>query len=147
MKFETNTIINAPIETVWDILNSRADLKLLDEKIISSTLISDTGKTKTYEETYAEGNKQETYIITVTTLRDDDIKHQKFDFVIANSIKVTGEFKLTSNNNTTTFTYSGTNSGVNILGKIMIFTMGIFQSKKLNEEFVIKVKQLAESRV
>ena len=146
MKWTNNIIINTTIENVWTVLTTEEYSSQTMPNVVESKLIEDKGDVKIYQDTYKEGNRAETYLLTLTTLSNTNThKKQQFEFTIANMIATKGTYELEAiDENTTSFTYSGENKGANFIGKIMMTLAKLFASDKESREYTERVKACAE---
>lgn len=147
MGWERKIKIEAPIETVWALF-TEANMNRIMPQVVAHKLIStdDSTNTSVYEETYAEGSREETYLLTEIIHLDTPAEKRKtFDFTIAKMIHSSGEFHLKKGNDRQTeFIYSGKNEGVNFLGKTMLKMASNKKNEAVVESFVHLVKQEAE---
>lgn len=147
MSWERQINIHANIETVWNLF-TESQMKRIMPQVVAHKLLSTDPDTKTsiYEETYAEGKREETYLLTEVILLDAPTeKHKSFDFTIAKMIHSTGEFYLKKiTDSETLFIYRGQNQGLNFLGKTMLKMGSQKKNDAVVEDFVTRVKQEAE---
>ncbi|GGI65438.1 MULTISPECIES: SRPBCC family protein [Enterococcus] len=147
MSWESEMTIHANIETVWQLFTEE-NMQRIMPQVVAHKLVSTDPITRTniYEETYAEGKREETYLLTEIILLDTPTeKHKSFDFTIAKMIHSMGEFQLKKITDTETlFIYRGKNEGVNFLGKTMLKIGSQKKNDEVVENFVQLVKKEAE---
>lgn len=147
MNWERKINIHANIETVWQLFTEESMQRIMPQ-VVAHKLISTDPATKTsiYEETYAEGKREETYLLTeVIRLDTPTEKHKSFDFTIAKMIHSMGEFYLKQlSDSETLFIYRGQNEGLNFLGKTMLKMGSQKKNDAVVENFITRVKEEAE---
>lgn len=149
MKTWTEEIeINAPIETVWKVIDgSEENLKKLDPKIISSKVIEETEKRigSRYLQEYKEGRKVMEYVVEVKDyLEDDNNKMFEIGFELGNWFDITVKYVLKKvDENKTHLVYSTTNRPMKFFAKIMMRMMG--NDSSVVKTHVEKIKKLSET--
>ncbi|WP_144511954.1 SRPBCC family protein [Bacillus sp. FJAT-22090] len=127
--------IPAPIETIWNLFDlnhiQRIMPNIMEHKPVE---IKEGVVGSTYQQTYKEGNRTETYIVTDLEYENTpNKKHNKIEFTLAKLFNIQAAFTLIKiDDQTTQFIYTGQNAGVNFLGR----TLSKLGSKKQNEKIV-----------
>lgn len=127
--------IQAPIETIWNLFDLDNIQRIMPNIVEHKPLEIKEGVVgSTYEQTYKEGKRTQTYIVTdIEYENTTHKKHNKIEFTLANLFKIQAGFTLIKiDDNSTRFIYTGQNEGVNFIGRILS-KMG---SKKQNEKVV-----------
>lgn len=127
--------IQAPIETVWNLFELDQIQRIMPNVVEHKPLEIKEGVIgSTYQQTYKEGKRTETYIVTdIEHENTPDKKHNKVEFSLAKVFKVQAGFTLIKvDDETTRFIYTGQNEGLNFLGRLLTK----FAPKKQNEKVV-----------
>lgn len=139
--------VEANIETVWDLFKDENITRIMPQ-VEEHALIEkeETEVGARHRQTYREGKKAETYIVTTTAYEDEpDHKKKEVAFTISRAfdIRTCYTFRKESEHETTLI-YEGTNEGANILGKMMLIFATEKSNKKVVHEFLERVKTEAE---
>ena len=127
--------IPVPIETIWNLFDLDNIQRVMPNIVEHKPLEIKEGVVgSTYEQTYKEGKRTQTYIVTdIEYENTTHKKHNKIEFTLENLFKIQAGFTLIKiDYNSTRFIYTGQNEGVNFIGRILS-KMG---SKKQNEKVV-----------
>lgn len=139
--------INASIENIWALLQSEEKQRIMPQVVHTKLLEADeVNNVFTYEQTYQEGKRQESYLLTEQILINTDNKKTKnFEFTISDVIHTNATFSLTKlSNNKTVFHYKGTNTGKSFLGKMMLKMASNTRNDKTVQDFLLLVKSESE---
>ena len=115
--------IDAPIDVLWALFEEEQATRIMP-KVVENRWIDKkpemTGST--YNQTYSEGKRQETYVVEITEFEDTvNRKHKRIQFQLARAFEMTLGFTLEKVSETqTTFIYSGSNRGINFVGRAML---------------------------
>lgn len=135
LTWHKETTIPAPIETVWNLFDLDHIQRIMPNIVEHKPLEMKEGVVgSTYQQTYKEGKRTETYIVTDLEYENTPYKkHNKIEFTLAKLFNIQTAFTLIKiDEQTTRFIYSGQNEGVNLLGR----TISKLGSKKQNEKVV-----------
>ncbi|KQL36920.1 SRPBCC family protein [Psychrobacillus sp. FJAT-21963] len=116
-------IIPAPIETVWNLFQLENIQRIMPNIVEHKPLEIKEGVVgSTYEQTYREGKRTETYIVTdLEHENTDQRKHNKIEFTLAKTFKIQAAYTLIKlDEQSTRFIYTGQNEGINLMGKVFI---------------------------
>ena len=148
MKWEKEIEIYAPIETVWGLFDEAHPQRIMPKVETNEWIVQNEPLTgSSYKQTYREGTRTESYLVTITEFKDEpDAKVKAIQFVLANLFETTLTFELQKlSESTTRFRYLGSNVGINLVGKTML-KLGKKQENggPVVEEFIQQVKREAE---
>lgn len=139
--------IQAPIEQVWDLFSLENQPKIMPGVIATKPLeIKEGGIGSTYLQTYREGKKTMEYVVEDLDHHESpDMKYNQSGFTLAKMFSIKVAYLLEKLDDVSTrFTYSGSNEGINWLGKLMLKVMPKSQNQKVVLGFVDRVKNMAE---
>ncbi|SIS47568.1 SRPBCC family protein [Salimicrobium flavidum] len=142
--------IDADIETVWDLFKDENITRIMpqvEEHALIEKEESEVGAR--HRQTYREGKRTETYIVTTKAYEDEtDHKKKEVAFTIGRAFDIRTCYTFRKEReNETTLIYEGTNEGANILGKMMLMFVREKSNKKIVHEFLKRVKTEAEREV
>ncbi|TQR21215.1 SRPBCC family protein [Psychrobacillus vulpis] len=135
--------IPAPIETVWNLFQLDQIQRIMPNVVEHKPLEIKEGVVgSTYQQTYKEGKRTETYIVTdIEHENTPNKKHNKIEFSLAKVFKIQAAFTLIKvDDQTTTFIYTGQNEGINLMGRILTKLATKKQNEKVVNGFVELVR-------
>ncbi|WP_028608372.1 SRPBCC family protein [Paenibacillus harenae] len=138
--------IPASIETVWRLFDLDQIQRIMPNVIEHKPVDLKEGVIgSTYQQTYQEGKRKETYIVTDIEYENTGrLKHKRIEFVLAKAFKIQAGFTLKKvDENLTTFIYTGQNEGINFLGRSLLRLGGSKNNDKVVDEFVDLVRSEA----
>ncbi|MFF2753458.1 SRPBCC family protein [Psychrobacillus sp. NPDC058041] len=136
-------IIHAPINKVWNLFELDQIQRIMPNVVEHKPIeIKDGVVGSTYEQTYKEGKRTETYIVTDTEYENtEQKKHKKVEFTLAKAFKIETAFTLIQlNDQSTKFIYTGQNEGLNLMGKTFIKLGSKKRNDKVVDDFVELVR-------
>ncbi|WP_414054353.1 SRPBCC family protein [Macrococcus equi] len=134
------------IEKVWSLFDLENIQRIMPQVVEMKVLERKPGIVgSTYEQSYKEGNKVMKYIVTDLGHEDTPTrKHNRSGFQLANMFDIEADYVLEKiSDHETRFIYSGSNKGLNLVGKAMLKVMPKKQNQKVVNEFMERVKQEA----
>lgn len=135
--------IPAPIETIWNLFDldniQRIMPNIVEHKPIE---IKEGVVGSTYQQTYKEGKRTQTYIVTdIEYENTTHKKHNRIEFTLAKLFKIQAGFTLIKiDDQTTRFIYTGQNEGINFMGRILSKMGSQKQNEKVVNDFVALVR-------
>lgn len=136
-------IIQAPINKVWNLFELDQIQRIMPNVVEHKPLEIKEGVVgSTYEQTYKEGKRTETYIVTDTEYENtEQKKHKKVEFTLAKAFKIQTAFTLIQlDEQSTKFIYTGQNEGLNLMGKTFIKLGSKKRNDKVVDDFVELVR-------
>lgn len=88
MKWIEERLIDAPIDVVWSLFEE-AQAKRIMPKVVENRWLEKKPEMKgsTYEQTYQEGKRNETYVVEIIEYENTDYrKHKRIQFQLAQCI-------------------------------------------------------------
>jgi hypothetical protein len=146
MKWQEERMINAPIEVVWTLFEEEIAQRIMPKVVENRWLEKKPGTVgSTYEQTYQEGKRKETYVVEIIEFEDTDTrKHKRIRFNLAGAFEMNLIFTLEKGNeNQTNFIYSGSNTGLNFVGRAMLKLGNKKAGDKVVTDFLNRVEQEA----
>ncbi|MBC6314392.1 SRPBCC family protein [Listeria grandensis] len=137
-------VIEANIEVIWNLFQLENMPRIMPQIIENEVIEKKEGVVGSkYRQKYQEGKRVETYIVEDLAHEDTpNRKHNTSGFVLAKAFKIETSFTLEKiDENSTRFFYSGSNQGVNFLGKALM-KLG---STKNNDKVVIDFMKRVET--
>lgn len=134
------------IEKVWSLFDLENIQRIMPQVVEMKVLERKSGIVgSTYEQSYKEGNKVMKYIVTDLEHEDTPTrKHSRSGFQLAKMFDIEADYVLEKiSENETRFIYSGSNKGLNFIGKAMLRIMPKKQNQKVVNEFMERVKHEA----
>ena len=123
MKWEKERIIDAPIDSIWALFEEENAQRIMP-KVVENRWIDKKSEItgSTYEQTYQEGKRQETYVVKIVDFEDSNVrKHKRIQFQLARAFEMNLAFTLEKiTDQQTKFIYSGSNVGINFVGRAML---------------------------
>lgn len=143
--WQADTVITAPIEAVWDVIDGSEDhLKALDPHIVSHIIINETPERigSKYQQTYREGTKDMTYIVEVIDYDESPTKKRfTIGFNLGGMFDITAGYQLIAlDPNTTHLTYRTTNQPLKFFAKIM---MKLMKNDSVVKQHLQRISHLA----
>ncbi|MFJ8065518.1 SRPBCC family protein [Psychrobacillus sp. NPDC096426] len=135
--------IQAPIETIWNLFDLDQIQRIMPNVVEHKPLEIKEGVVgSTYEQTYKEGKRTQTYIVTdIEYENTTHKKHNKIEFTLAKLFKIQAGFTLIKvDEKTTRFIYTGQNEGTNFMGRLLSKMGTQKQNDKVVNDFVELVR-------
>ena len=123
MKWEKERIIDTPIDSIWALFEEENAQRIMPKVVENRWIDKKLGITgSTYEQTYQEGKRQETYVVKIVDFEDSNVrKHKRIQFQLARAFEMNLAFTLEKiTDQQTKFIYSGSNEGINFVGRAML---------------------------
>lgn len=146
IKWEKEIRIPRNIEMVWELFSPDQMQRIMPNVVEHKPLDQKVGIAgSTYQETYQEGKRQETYTGTILEYEDtSEKKHKKTSFVLGKSFHIQTAYTLIKiDESHTQFIYAGSNEGVGFLGRSLLKLGGTKSNEKVVQDFVELVKEEA----
>ena len=146
MKWKEERIIDAPIEVVWSLFEEENAQRIMPKVVENRWLEKKPGTLgSTYEQTYQEGKRKETYVVEIIEFENtDDRKHKRIQFRLAGAFEMNLLFTLERlNEKQTKFIYAGSNTGINFVGRAMLKLGNKKAGDKVVTDFLNRVEQEA----
>jgi len=146
MKWQEERIIDAPIEVVWTLFEEENAQRIMPKVVENRWLEKKPGILgSTYEQTYQEGKRKETYVVEIIEFEDTDLlKHKRIQFRLAGAFEMNLLFTLERlNEKQTNFIYAGSNTGINFVGRAMLKLGNKKAGDKVVTDFLDRVEQEA----
>ncbi|GGA20971.1 SRPBCC family protein [Psychrobacillus lasiicapitis] len=143
LTWHKETTIQAPIETIWNLFDLDNIQRIMPNIVEHKPLEIKEGVVgSTYQQTYREGKRTETYIVTDIEYENTaHKKHNKIEFTLAKLFKIQAGFTLIKiDEQTTRFIYTGQNEGINFIGRILSKMGSQKQNEKVVNDFVELVR-------
>ena len=146
MKWKEDRLIDAPINVVWDLFLEEHATRIMP-KVLENRWLDKKQEMKgsTYEQTYQEGKRKETYVVKIVKFEDtENRKHKHIQFNLAHAFEMNLEFTLEKvSEQQTKFVYAGENRGINFVGRAMLKLGSGKNGDKVVHEFLDRVEQEA----
>jgi len=123
MKWEKERIIDAPIDSIWALFEEENAQRIMPKVVENRWIDKKPGITgSTYEQTYQEGKRQETYVVEIADYEDSNVrKYKRIQFQLARAFEMNLAFTLEKiTEQQTKFIYAGSNEGINFVGRAML---------------------------
>jgi len=123
MKWEKERIIEAPIDSIWALFEEENAQRIMPKVVENRWIDKKPGITgSTYEQTYQEGKRQETYVVEIADYEDSNVrKYKRIQFQLARAFEMNLAFTLEKiTEQQTKFIYAGSNEGINFVGRAML---------------------------
>lgn len=143
MTWNEEMVIEANIEVIWNLFQLENIQRIMPQIIENEVIEMKEGIVGSrYRQKYQEGKRVETYIVEdlahEATL---ERKHNTSGFVLAKAFKIETSFTLEKiDEKSTRFIYSGTNQGINFLGKILMKLSSSKNNDKVVADFMKRVE-------
>lgn len=146
MKWEKERVLEAPINIVWALFEEEQALRIMP-KVVENKWIDKNPEMlgSTYEQTYREGKQQESYVVKIVEFEDTvNRKHKRIMFQLANAFEMNLAFTLEKvSEQQTKFIYSGSNIGINFVGRVMLKLGSGKKGEQVIYNFLDRVEQEA----
>ena len=143
LTWKKEIVIPASIETVWQLFQLDQIQRIMPNVVEHKPLEIKEGVVgSTYLQTYQEGKRKETYIVTDLEYENtEQKKHSKIAFTLAKAFNIEASFTLIKiDDQSTRFIYSGKNEGTNFLWRMLTQLGGKKSNEKVVNDFVELVK-------
>jgi hypothetical protein len=144
IKWHEERVIPVNIEVIWNLFELENIQRIMPNVIENKVLERKEGVVGSkYQQKYKEGKRVETYIVEDLEFENKpERKHNKIGFTLAKAFEIEASFTLVKlNEEETNFIYSGHNTGLNFLGKVLLKLGG----EKNNNKVVTDFMDLVES--
>ena len=96
MKWEDERLIDAPIETVWALFEEEQAQRIMPKVVENRWIDKKNGMTgSTYEQTYQEGKRKESYVVEIAEFEDTDSRKKKrIQFQLARAFEMNLDFTM-----------------------------------------------------
>lgn len=143
MTWNEEMMIEANIEVIWNLFQLENIQRIMPQIIENEVIEMKEGIVGSrYRQKYQEGKRVETYI--VEDLAHEDTPERKYNtsgFVLAKAFKIETSFTLEKiDEKSTRFIYSGSNQGINFLGKILMKLSSSKNNDKVVADFMKRVE-------
>ena len=146
MKWTEERLIDAPIEVVWSLFEEEHAKRIMPKVVENRWLEKKTEiKGSTYNQTYQEGKRKESYVVEIVEFDDTENRKQKhIQFQLARAFEMNLSFTMEKvSNHQTKFIYSGSNLGINFVGRAMLKLGSKVNGDHVIHEFMDRVEQEA----
>lgn len=146
MKWKEERLIDAPINVLWTLFEEEQAIRIMPKVVENRWIDKKPGMDKsTYEQTYQEGKRKETYMVEIVEFEDtENRKHKRIQFQLAHAFEMNLAFSLEKvNDQQTKFIYAGSNKGINFVGRAMLKLGSGKKSDQVIHEFMDRVEQEA----
>ena len=146
MKWIEERLIDAPIEVVWSLFEEEQAKRIMP-KVVENHWLEKKPEMKgsTYEQTYQEGKRNETYVVEIVEYENTDHrKHKRIQFQLARAFEMNLAFTMEQvTEQQTKFIYAGSNRGINFVGRAMLKLGSRVNGDQVIQEFIDRVEQEA----
>ncbi|KAA0965513.1 SRPBCC family protein [Sporosarcina sp. ANT_H38] len=146
MKWKEERQIDAPIEVVWALFEEEQAARIMPKVIENRWIVKKTDmRGSTYNQTYQEGKRKETYVVEITEFEDTaNRKHKHIQFQLARTFEMKLAFTLEkASEHKTKFIYSGSNRGINFVGRAMLKLGSRKNGNQVIHDFMDRVEKEA----
>ncbi|MBC1794980.1 SRPBCC family protein [Listeria booriae] len=143
MTWNEEMVIGANIEVIWNLFQLENIQRIMPQIIENEVIEMKEGIVGSrYRQKYQEGKRVETYIVEDLAHEDTpERKHNTSGFVLAKAFKIETSFTLEKiDEKSTRFIYSGSNQGINFLGKILMKLSSSKNNDKVVADFMKRVE-------
>lgn len=123
MIWKEERLIDAPIDVIWALFEEEQATRIMP-KVVENHWIDKKSEMigSTYNQTYQEGKRKETYVVEITEFEDTvNRKHKRIQFQLARAFEMNLTFTLEKvSEQQTNFIYAGSNRGINFVGRAML---------------------------
>ncbi|HFI0423605.1 TPA: SRPBCC family protein [Streptococcus suis] len=148
LEWKESILLDADIDKVWALFELENLPKIMPDVVSTIPIEIKEGVVgSTYKQVYREGKRTMEYVVTDLAHEDrEDYKYNRSGFSLANLFEIEVAYELQAvDGKQTRFTYSGQNRGKNILGKALLLLTPKSQNQKVVDEFMARVKRVAEA--
>ena len=146
MKWSEERIIHAPIDVVWPLFDEEQAQRIMPKVVENRWIVQMPGVTgSTYEQTYQEGKRKESYPVEIVEFEDtENRKHKHIQFELAHAFQMNLSFTVEKMDaEQTKFIYAGENKGINFIGRAMLKLGNKKGGDRVVQEFLDRVEQEA----
>lgn len=146
MKWEKERLINVPIDVVWSLFEEENAQRIMPKVVENNWIERKPGVVgSTYEQTYSEGKRKETYVVEIQGFEDTQTyKFKHIQFQLARAFEMNLVFKLEkTSEQQTKFTYAGSNKGINFVGRAMLKLGNSKNGEQVIDDFLDRVESEA----
>ena len=146
MKWTEDRLIDAPIDVVWNLFEEEHAKRIMPKVVENRWLKKKPEVTgSTYQQTYQEGKRNETYVVEIMEYENTDHrKHKHIQFQLARAFEMNLAFTLEKvSEQQTKFIYSGSNLGINFVGRAMLKLGSKVNGNQVIYDFLDRVEQEA----
>lgn len=147
MNWKEERQIDAPIEVVWALFEEEQAARIMPKVIENRWIVKNPDmRGSTYNQTYQEGNRKETYVVEIIEFEDTaNRKHKHIQFQLARSFEMNLIFTMEKvSEHQTRFIYSGSNRGINFVGRAMLKLGSRKNGIQVIHDFIDRVEKEAE---
>ena len=123
MNWKEERLIDAPIDVIWALFEEEQATRIMP-KVVENRWIDKKSEMigSTYNQTYQEGKRKETYVVEIMEFEDTvNRKHKRIQFQLARAFEMSLTFTLERvSEHQTKFIYAGSNRGINFVGRTML---------------------------
>jgi hypothetical protein len=148
IKWHEERVIPVNIEVIWNLFELVNIQRIMPNVIENKVLERKEGVVGSkYQQKYKEGKRVETYIVEDLEYENTpERKHNKIGFTLAKAFEIEASFTLVKlNEEETNFIYTGQNTGLNFLGKVLLKLGGEKNNNKVVTDFMDLVE--SEARI
>jgi len=123
MKWEKERLIHAPIDVVWALFEEEQATRIMPKVVENQWIEKKPGMNgSTYNQTYQEGKRKETYVVEIVDFEDtENRKRKRIQFKLAHAFEMNLAFSMEKvSEQQTKFIYGGENRGINFVGRAML---------------------------
>jgi len=146
MKWEKERVLDASIDIVWALFEEEQAIRIMPKVVENKWIDKKPGILgSTYEQTYHEGKRHETYVVEIVGFEDTvNRKHKHIKFQLANAFEMNLAFTLVKMSDMQTkFIYSGSNVGINFIGRAMLKLGSRINGDQVIYDFLDRVEKEA----
>jgi hypothetical protein len=146
MNWKEERLINAPIDVIWALFEEEQATRIMPKVVENRWIDKKPGMGgSTYKQTYQEGKRKETYVVEIKEFEDtENRKHKRIQFQLARAFEMNLAFTLEKiSEQQTNFIYSGTNRGINFVGRAMLKLGSGKNGDQVIHEFMDRVEREA----
>ncbi|HLG27956.1 MAG TPA: SRPBCC family protein [Paenisporosarcina sp.] len=146
MKWAEERLIDAPIDVVWNLFEEEQAKRIMP-KVVENLWLEKKPEVKgsTYQQTYQEGKRNETYVVEIVEYENaDHRKHKRIQFQLARAFEMNLTFTMEKvSEQQTKFIYAGSNQGINFVGRAMLKLGSKVNGNQVIYDFLDRVEQEA----
>lgn len=146
MKWTEERLIDAPIDVVWNLFEEEHAKRIMPKVVENLWLEKKPEVTgSTYQQTYQEGKRNETYVVEIMEYENTDFhKHKRIQFQLARAFEMNLAFTMEKvSEQQTKFVYSGSNLGINFVGRAMLKLGSKVNGNQVIYDFLDRVEKEA----
>ncbi len=146
MEWQEERLIDVPIDVIWALFEEEQAIRIMP-KVVENRWVEKKPEMQgsTYNQTYQEGKRQETYMVEIIEFEDTaNRKHKRIQFQLARAFEMNLAFTLEKvSEQQTKFIYSGSNLGINFVGRAMLKLGSKKSGTQVIHDFMDRVEQEA----